>query len=116
VAVVIAGALAAGCAEPPAPPPTPPTGPAVVTATARPAADYWVLRFGAYMTPAFRASYLATPEDERFAKFGEKLLDYERREELLEARGKGLSEAEIEQYRRLPDYEASRRFLEEKFP
>lgn len=128
--MLFAAVLAAGCpsTEParskPPPPAVPqrspvevPRPPTASASTAEPGEpDYWVKRFGAYMSPAFLQEYLATPDDERFAKYGEKLLDFQRRESLLEKEGGRLGKAEIEQYRALPDYEASRRFLEAKPP
>jgi hypothetical protein len=106
-------------APPPAPAPAPaPTATATLAPPPAPAApsDYWVNRFGGYMSPAFKAEYLATPPDERFAKYGDRLLDFQRREDALEPYRDRLSRAEIEKYRSLPDYDASMKWLEERFP
>src|SRR5207253_1557134 len=94
-----------------------PRGPAPVTLTALPAepGDYWLARFGPYMSAEERRAYEATPEPDRYERFGGKLLEYQRREELLEPYRGRLDAAKIEEYRRLPDFESCRRFLEAKF-
>ena len=81
-----------------------------------PPPDFWVNRFGGYMTPSFRQEYLDTPEDERFHKYGDKLLEFQRREKLLDPYRARLSPTEIEQYRALPDYDSSQKFIDDRFP
>lgn len=82
-----------------------------------PAPDYWVSRFGGYMSPEFRAEYLSIPDEkERFRKYGEKLLEFQKREQLLEQYRDRLSRTEVERYRALPDYEASLKFIQDRFP
>ncbi|MCZ6602266.1 MAG: hypothetical protein O6952_04605 [Planctomycetota bacterium] len=74
--------------------------------------DYWLQKFEPYITPEFRAAYLATPEKDRFEKFGKALQDFQTRELDLERAGGKLTPAQIAEYRRLPDLAASREFLE----
>jgi hypothetical protein len=102
-------------AAPPAAPAAPPAAPGPAPAPSAPP-DYWVNRFGGYMSPEFKARYLATPEEKRFEVFGEKLLEFQRREALLDEVRDKLDRSDIEKYRALPDYESSVRFLEERAP
>jgi hypothetical protein len=83
---------------------------------ARAAGDYWLGRFEGYMTPQFRQAYLETPEDERFRVHGDALLGFLEREDLLEREGEALTPEEKDEYRRLPDLEASRAYLRERAP
>jgi hypothetical protein len=66
------------------------------------------------MSTELKVEYLSTPEGERFEKYGERLLEFQRREALLDPHRAALSAAEVERYRALPDYESSVRFLEER--
>jgi len=94
--------------RPPAPAPATPTaaprsGPSPApapapasTATAAPAPpqasyapDFWYERFHEHMSVEMRRAYLATPREERFARFGDVLLAIERREaQAVEARAR----------------------------
>ena len=78
--------------------------------------DYWIERFGGYMSPEFLARYLATPEAERFRRFEGDFLEFERREALLAPHRNALRPEDLTRYRALPDFEACRRFVEDRFP
>ncbi len=73
--------------------------------------DHWSETYGAYMAPDFKREYLSTPEDERFDRFGLRLLDFQLREELLLEHQEDLKREEKDQYRRLPTAEACRHFI-----
>ncbi len=90
--------------------------PRMETVRVLPPADYWTERFEGYMPPELRARYLATPPAERFLAFGEKLLDYERREAALERFRSRLAPEDVAAYRALPDARASNAFLKSRFP
>jgi hypothetical protein len=124
--VLVMGALAtlaiAGCNDPPPDAPPPPIGigpsPAiggglddepVEPGIGRP--DYWSETYGAYMSPELKREYLLTPEDERFERFGLRILDFELREQFLLAHQDELTREEKDAYRRLPDADACRRFV-----
>ncbi|MCZ6689445.1 MAG: hypothetical protein O7H41_07585 [Planctomycetota bacterium] len=74
--------------------------------------DYWLQKFEPYITPEFRAAFLAAPEDELMEKFGEALQEFQTREYDLERVRARLTPTQIAEYRRLPDLAASREFLE----
>lgn len=75
------------------------------------AGDYWLDHFGGYMTPEFRKAFEETDPKERFRVHGEALMEFHLREELL-AKVKGkLAPRQEQEYRRLPDLEASREYL-----
>ena len=99
---------------PPGSPPTPVAPPAPAGPSAGP--DYYFDRFGGYMSADLRARYLATPPDERFRRFGEQILDWERRDAALEPYRARLSARDLDRYRALPDVESAQRFLDAKFP
>lgn len=63
-----------------------------------------------------RAEYRATPEEERFARFGPYLLELQEREALIEPWLPRLSEAERRSYWRLEGLDASRSWLAQRFP
>ncbi len=73
--------------------------------------DYWVERFGPYMTPEFRKAYLATPPKERLSKHGDTLWDFQQREYILSQSKVSLKPDQLEAYRRLPDSEACEAYL-----
>lgn len=53
------------------------------------APDFWYERFHEHMSVEMRRAYLATPREERFARFGDVLLAIERREaQAVEARAR----------------------------
>jgi hypothetical protein len=66
------------------------------------------------MSSELKREYLATPEEERFDRFGLRLLDFQLREELLLEHQEDLKREEKDQYRRLPSAEACRRFILER--
>jgi len=112
----------ASCNDPPPEAPAPPVGivstdtigggledQAVEPGLGRP--DHWSETYGAYMTPELKREYLGCPEDERFDRFGLRLLDFQLREELLQEHQDDLTREEKDQYRRLPTAEACRRFV-----
>jgi hypothetical protein len=76
--------------------------------------DHWSETYGAYMSPELKRDYLATPEEERFDRFGLRLLDFQLREELLLEHQEDLKREEKDQYRRLTSAEACRRFILER--
>ena len=91
--------------------------PAPVTRTALPAepGEYWLVRFGRYMSADERRAYEGTPEADRYERFGARLLEYQRRDELVEPVRGRLDAESVREYERLPDYEACRKFLEGRF-
>ena len=76
--------------------------------------DFFYIELRDYMDPALRKRYLATPEADRLDRFGDTLMDFHRRQALLEANEGKLSPEEIRRYKRLEDLEACYRFLEER--
>ncbi|RME72736.1 MAG: hypothetical protein D6776_08205 [Planctomycetota bacterium] len=77
--------------------------------------DYWLERFGDYMQPAERELYLATPPAERYDRFADRILEWQRREALLEPYRDRLTPEEIAAYRRLPDLPSARAWLAQRF-
>lgn len=69
--------------------------------------DYWSDSLRDYVGPEFRA----TPEEERFARFGRRLLEYRLREDLLTEHRWALSQQDVDAFSGEPDYDASERFL-----
>jgi len=120
VGLLIGGFI--GCNDPPPEAPAPPPGIAVAPAIptgldeepVEPGLghpDHWSEIYGVYMTPELRREYLATPEDERFDRFGLLLLDYRLREDLLQEHQEDLTREEKDRYRRLTSADACRRFI-----
>jgi hypothetical protein len=122
VSLVSLATLSAGCNDPPPEAPRPPVGIGVAPTIGggledepvepgigRP--DYWSETYGAYMSPELKREYLATPEDERFDRFGVRLLDFELREHFLLAHQEDLTREEKDAYRRIRDADESRRFV-----
>ncbi|MBX3471982.1 MAG: hypothetical protein KF878_34450 [Planctomycetes bacterium] len=72
-------------------------------------ADYWTDTLGDYLGADFRAA----PPDERFARFGARLLEYRLREDLLEEHRWALSQQDVDAFAGQPDHDASERFLRE---
>lgn len=118
----LSAGLGAGCNDPPpdAPPPpigirpTPEIGGRLDEEPVEPGIgkpDHWSETYGAYMSPDLKREYLSTPEDERFERFGLRLLDFELREQLLLAHQEDLTREEKDAFRRLPDADACRRFV-----
>ena len=121
-AIVLGVLVAAGCNGPPPDAPPPPLGIAQAPAIGggledepvepgigRP--DHWSETYGVYMSPELKREYLMTPEDERFERFGLRILDFQLREQFLLAHQHDLTREEKDAYRRLPDAEACRRFV-----
>lgn len=117
--------LLASCNDPPPDAPAPPSGiyaaqalgdgleaPPIKPGLGPP--DYWSETFGAYGSPEFWDEYRSTPLDERFDRFGLRLLDYQLREEYLRDHPEVLTRDEQDLYRRLPDAQACRRFIQER--
>jgi hypothetical protein len=114
-----------GCAtqdlEPPVPPsqivPPPTIGPGL-DEHAVPATwgrrDAWFDAFQGYMPVEMQRDYLGTPEDDRFERFGLRLLDFQLREDLLREHHDELTRDEQDFYRRLPSAEACRRYVAER--
>ena len=75
--------------------------------------DHWVKTFGAYMSDEFRAAYLATPEGERFRVHGERLLDFARREFILESARVDLTKSELDHFYALGDADACKAYVAE---
>ncbi len=78
-----------------------------------PETDHWIRSFGPYMSDEFRAAYLATEEKDRFRLHGERLLDFARREFILEGAKVNLTKSELEHFYRLEDAEASKTYVRE---
>ncbi len=80
--------------------------------------DYWLQRFRDYMTPEEVSRYLATPEERRFEVFGQKLLDYQRREALIEPFKERLARERpelLQEYYRLASYDEAKAFVDKHF-
>ncbi len=77
--------------------------------------EYWLERYGAYMSAQERTAFLACPERRRFERFGARLLEYERREAMLAPYRDRLDPEEIAQYRRLEDTASARAWLRRRF-
>ena len=75
-------------------------------------ADFWYKRFHPYMKPELRREYMQTPVQERFRRYGELLLDYQRREALLEPVKGKLDPKALSQYYRLNSLAECRTFVE----
>ncbi|MCO5172026.1 MAG: hypothetical protein M9894_37485 [Planctomycetes bacterium] len=71
--------------------------------------DFWTDTLGDYLGPDFRAA----PADERFARFGLRLLEFRLREDLLEEHRWALSQQDVDTFAGQPDHDASERFLRE---
>ncbi len=124
-AILLGALLLAGCNDPPPDAPPPPSGiqptPAigggledepVEPGIGRP--DHWSENYGSYMSPELKREYLRTPEEERFERFGLRILDFQLREQFLLAHQEDLTREEKDAYRRLPDADSCRRFVRER--
>lgn len=69
--------------------------------------DYWSDSLRDYVGPDFHA----TPEEERFARFGRRLLEYRLREDLLTDHRWELSQQDVDTFSGEPDFDASQRYL-----
>lgn len=69
--------------------------------------DYWSDSLRDYVGPDFHA----TPEEERFARFGRRLLEYRLREDLLTEHRWELSQQDVDAFSGEPDFDASLRYL-----
>lgn len=111
------------------PPPAPHEPPEIVPPVARsdldeptPVADgvgppdHWIEAYGAYFNAAQREAYLRTPPQHRMDRWGTLILDIRLREDLLQqSQEEGiLSRDDVEKYRRLPDANAARAFVQER--
>jgi hypothetical protein len=100
--------------------PTPLVRPSQLDATlqgsqipAGPLDDHWTLTLGDYLSPAELGSYWLSPNEERFTRWGDRWLEYSLREELLAPSKDELTPDELERFRSQPDYESSKRVLDE---
>jgi hypothetical protein len=108
-----------GCQGPQPEPPSPPqTSPRIEPEPDKDPADaslgppdHFYEAYQDYMDPAQRREYLKTPEDERFARFGYQLLDYELRASLLRQHEEELTREERDAYKQLPTAKACREFI-----
>jgi hypothetical protein len=75
--------------------------------------DYWLDAFEKYMTPEFKAEYVATPEEERLSRHRAALIDFLLRDQYLAESQVTLSQAQLETYRGLPDAAACKAYIEE---
>ena len=73
--------------------------------------DYWLQKYSVYMTPEFRQAYRETKPDDRLFRFGDQLIDYARRKTILDEAKVGLDSAQLEEFRRLPDWKACLDFV-----
>ena len=88
--------------------------PTIETPTADSAgSDHWIKTFGPYLSEEWKAAYLATPEADRFEVYGERLLDFHRREVILEGARVNLTKAELQRFYGLSDAEACRAYVGE---
>lgn len=76
--------------------------------------DAWFDAFQSYMSLDMQRDYLGTPEDERFERFGLRLLDFQLREDFLREHQDELTRDEQDSYRRLPSAEACRHYVGER--
>lgn len=75
--------------------------------------DYWTERLGAYLSPEDLHVYWIMPPERRFAGYGKRWLEFCLREDLLAERRWPLGSEDLEQFRSQPDFDSSRRLLEQ---